>query len=228
MTATAEPRQTTTPGTRADLRTGGVLLATGAITMFLGAIAWATTGTDLDAALVGGDVAGYLASASDSAVPLRLNLSLWIVGVVLIGMGGTNLSGRVAPAWRGVSRFTFIAGPASAIVFFSMWLAIVVTIAPAHAVGDEAALLGAALGQAATIADWIATALIVGLGAFALSRSDWSPRWLRTWGSIALAAGLVALVALAFLDRSPIGFAVVPIGLGFMVAAGITAIRKSV
>lgn len=234
MTAATTPRETIGRNDhgktirRPDgMRAGGLLLAAGAVTMLLGALAWAASGADLDAALVAGDIDGYLTAASESSTALRVNLSLWIIGVLLMGMGGTTLADGVSPNWRGVARFAFTAGPAAAIVFFSGWLALVVELAPAHVAGDDVGAIAQVLGQTATIADWIATTLIVSIGALALGRSTWAPRWLRTWSLVSVGAGAVAIVSLAILDRNPIGFIEVPVGVGFMIAAGITASRRS-
>jgi hypothetical protein len=74
-------------------RLGGGALAAGALVMVAGAAVWASTGTDLDAALVNGTVGEYLGAAVEHRSALGVNLTLWMFGVGLLGLGGVLLAG---------------------------------------------------------------------------------------------------------------------------------------
>lgn len=213
------------PDTWTHARLGGVATIAGALLMVLGAALWASTGADLDAALADGQMAAYLVDAAEHGTALRANLAAWIAGVVTLAVGGMALSrmdGDPAPA--GAARTMFAVAAPTAVVAFVAWLALVRS---AETLGVEVA---EALGYIASRADWIATALIVGFGPLLLgvaAARTWAPRWLTLWGYAAGAAGLLTVVAMITDQLSTIGMPVVPIGLGWMIAAGIVALRRA-
>jgi hypothetical protein len=198
--------------------------------MIAGAAVLGSTGTDLDGALLDGTVGEYLTEAAASSTALTVNLGLWILGALLMGLGGGVLAGQARSGWpAATARFGFTAGPAAAVMFFSIWLGIVLGLAPAHVAGESVISTAVALGHTATIADWIGTVLIlsVGGGALALSgRGTWSPRWLVVWGIAAAVAGAVAIIGLIIGQRG-MGFIVVPVGFGLVIACAVTVIRRS-
>ncbi len=213
-----------------ESRLAGLAAITGAVAMLAGAVLWAASGADLDAALADGTMADYLVEAADNSALLTANLGTWIFGVLLLGIGGillARLGHDDAPAGA-LARFAYTAGPAAAIVFFSLWLGIVLGLAPAHGAGEPVIGAAVAMGYAASIADWVATVLIVGVGAAAVAhagRDTWVPRWLFNWAMVALAAGALAIAGL--LAGAPgVGMPIIPIGLGWTIAAGITAVRR--
>ena len=52
------------------------------------------------------------------------------------------------------------------------------------------------------------------------------PAWLAVWAGLAGAAGLVAVVAIFLGLSASLGFALVPLGIGWMIAAGVVAVRQ--
>ena len=57
-------------------------------------------------------------------------------------------------------------------------------------------------------------------------RGPRAPRWLAVWGSLAVVAELLTVMALVPGGLTPSGFLVVPVGLGWTCAAGFTALRS--
>ena len=92
--------------------------------------------------------------------------------------------------------------------------------------------LAEALGFFASRADWIATVLLVGV-AFrpaliaASGRDTWVPGWLAIWGALALLAGLLTTLTTLAGGLTTYGFLVVPVGLGWTIAAGVVVLRES-
>lgn len=213
-----------------DPRVAGATAVLGGVIMLAGAATWASTGADLDQALTQGSIAQYLESAKANASALCVNLTLWIVGVILMGAGGCQLAllGRTRIAAAAVACFGYTVGVGAAIVFFPLWLGIVLGLAPAHAAGSDVLAVAVALGQAATIADWIATVLILAVGSVCVAKAGadiWVPRWLLVWSRLVGIAGLSSLLGVVLGDRSTYAMLVVPLGVGWLIAAGITAAR---
>jgi len=200
----------------------------GAFSMIIGAVLWGISGADLDHALAGGELSNYLATAAVTSHLLVANLSLWILGVLLLGTAGTalaNLCDRQRAATQAASICYRTAVPL-AIVSFVAWLAIVLKIAPETS--PAALLVAETLGWFASRADWIATVLIVGFGPALISvagRGDWVPTWLAGWGFAAAVAGLLTIVAMFTGGLSSYGFLIVPVGLGWTLAAGVVLLR---
>jgi hypothetical protein len=210
-------------------RTAGITCIAGATTMLVGTALWVVSGTDLDAALEAGRIGTYLTDAAANKTILTANLGFWILGVILLGIGGNMLStlGRADSLATVIARFAFTAGPAAAIVFFSIWLGIVLGLAPAHAAGEEVQATALALGYGVSIADWIATVVIVSLGPLAVAvagRGTWVPQWLFRWSQLAGALGVVAMVGL-ITGAVAMAFPVIPVGIGFMIASGVSLLR---
>lgn len=213
-------------------RTAGVAAIVAALTMLTGTGFWAASGADLDAALEHGRIGDYLGAAAADSTMLTLNLGFWIAGVVLLGVAGNLLVGLgdKDSAAASVARFAFTAVPAAAVVYFSVWLGIVLELAPAHLAGQQVEATARALAQAVSLADWIGTVVILALGGAALAlsgRGSWVPRWLLVWAMVSAVAGVSTLAGLVLDMRTSLALPIVPIGLGFMIAAGITALRRA-
>jgi len=212
-------------------RAAGITAIAGAVAMLVGTAFWAASGADLDAALEDNTIADYLTDAAANGTVLTTNLGFWIFGVTLLGLGGillSRLGDQGSPA-TAVAQFAFTAGPAAAIVFFSVWLGIVLGLAPAHVAGAQVEATALALGHAASIADWIATVIILSVGGAAIAvagRDTWVPRWLLRWAGLTAALGVLAIVGLLVDARTTLAMPVLPVGIGFMIAAGVTAIRR--
>jgi ABC-type transport system involved in cytochrome c biogenesis permease subunit len=106
-------------------------------------------------------------------------------------------------------------------------MALVVLIAPDTS--DTAVYIARVVGWLGARADDIATALFLGAGPLFISlagHGDWVPRWLLRWSYLAFFCGLLSIVVLYFPGMSQYGFVIVPVGMGWMVAAGIVLLRK--
>lgn len=211
-------------------RVAGVSAIVGAIIMLAGAATWVSTGTDLDAALMACTVPEYLIATHAKSGPLAVNIALWTLGAVIMCAGGVQLAvlGRSHPQPAAIAAFAYAVGAASAIVFFPLWYGIIVGLSPAQAAGAEVSAFAIALGHGATTADWLATVMILAVGGLAVAhagRDTWVPRWLRIWSYFIGVAGALTLLGLVLGDRSTYAMLIVPIGIGWLIAAGIVAMR---
>ncbi len=213
-----------------NARFGGITAIVGALLMIGGAALWAIAGADLDAALVDGTVGSYLTDAAGNVKILTANLSLWMFGVVFLAAGGIGLSrlsstnSAVATAAQG----SYLVGAALGLAAFALWLGIVQELAPVHGQDADLSAVAAALGLTATTADWVATALIIGVGPGLISfagKGVWVPRWLFIWGIVAVIASGVSILGLYIGGRATWAFIDVPVGVGWTLAAGIVALR---
>ena len=215
-----------------DARTSGILAIAGSITMLVGTAVWASSGADLDKALDGDTMAEFLTDAANSGATLVANLSLWMLGVVLIAIGGLGLlrRGRQDSLASVVGRFSLTAGTGLVLGAYSMWLGIVLGLAPAHVAGESVIGTARALGYATSIGDWVATVLILGVGIGAIvtaGRGVWVPRWLWIWGMASLATGVLTILGLFLEARTSLTMVILPVGMLFLIAAGIVAIRDN-
>ena len=223
------PPATSSPSSTMLLRLGGWTAVTGGLLMALGAGLWRASGTDLDAALAGDAMAAYLAEAAGNGLVVA-NLVAWILGVLFLGAAGLAFArapgNRPAPAH--LARVAFVVSVPVAVVAFITWLAMVVQTGSDFTAAELAAADLA--GWIASRADWTATALIVVFGPALLSwagRDGWVPGWLLGLGVLAGVAGTATVVAMFTGALTTYGFAVVPIGLIWMLSAGVTAVRTA-
>ncbi len=215
-----------------DARTSGIFAIVGSITMLVGTAAWMTSGADLDKALDGDSMAEFLTDAANSGAALVANLSLWMLGVVLLAIGGLGLlrRGRQDSLASVIGRFSLTAGAGLVLAAYSMWLGIVLGLAPAHLAGESVIGTARALGYAASIGDWVATVMILGVGIGAIvtaGRGVWVPRWLWIWGMATLATGVLTILGLFLEARTTLSMIILPFGMLFLIAAGIVAIRDN-
>ncbi len=205
----------------------GVTAIAGAVLMLIGAALWAASGADLDAALADGAIPRYLTDAAANSELLVANLSFWIAGVLMLSIGGLMLLSLGVPNSNAAiaARAVYTTGAPLAIASFVAWLAL---IRLAGSGGAEVEALADTLGFFASRADWIATVLLVSVGPaliVASGRDSWVPGWLAAWGALALFAGLLSTVAMFAGGLTTYGFLVVPVGLGWTIAAGVVALR---
>ncbi|MBI1225023.1 MAG: hypothetical protein GC192_07270 [Bacteroidetes bacterium] len=201
----------------------------GSICMLSGAVMMVMSGTDLDQALYGNDLAGYLKSAMTNQNILIANLSFWILGVILLGLGANMMAllSSQKSVLTQVIRYNYGIAVPLVVLAYLAWLAVVVRLASSSS--TEAATIAEAIGWFASHADWVSTVLIVGTGPMFISaagRDSWVPNWLRIWSYIAFFAGILNVMAHYSGGLTTYGFLIIPVGLGWMIAAAITLFRN--
>ncbi len=208
----------------------GLLAVVGAGLMLLGAAVWVSTGSlDLDAALQTGEMAAYLVAAGEHRAALVANLCIWIVGVLGLGAAGTAMAavGRGSGLTGDLVRFVYWVGVSVAISAFVAWLAIIVQLS--GATGATPVAIAEVVGWFAYRMDLIATVLLIGVGPALVAwagREGWVPRWLLGWGLLAALVGVLSFLPY-FVPAVPFGltFAIVPVGIGWTLAAGVVLLR---
>lgn len=211
-------------------RIGGYALIAGALLMVTGAAFYFSTGIDLWDSLSNDTMAAYLAGAGPMRQRLIINLTLWIVGVLSLGVGGVQMADicqrRRALAQAG--RVCFLTAIPLAIIAFIAMMALVVQIAPDTS--DTAVALAKVVGWIGARADDLATALIVGFGPLLIAlagRDEWVPRWLLIGGWVAAAVALISLVGIYLPGLADLGFLIVPVGLVWMLSAGVQLLKST-
>ncbi|MEX2446015.1 MAG: hypothetical protein WD734_01645 [Dehalococcoidia bacterium] len=230
MTMTQSPVIESQSGTPANMDTvrqrgsiAGMVMIAGAVTMLVGAAAYGSAGADFWSGIDGGDVPGLLADAAASASTLYLTFSVWLCGALLLGVGGV-LAARHGTVASPASEAVFAIGAAVAVVAF-VTMASVVRLAAA----GGSAEIADAIGFVGIRLDDIATVLLVAFGPVLLTlagRGDWMPRWLTLWTAVAGVAGFISVVGIFTGGGTTYGIAVVPIGIGWTLAAGIVLVRR--
>lgn len=211
-------------------RMGSYTAIGGAVTMIVGAILWGTSGADLWVALDSGDVAGYLAAAGAVQAQLIANLTLWMVGVLILGMAGVALANLCVqrPLLAQMALVCIRTGVPLVLVAYIAMLALVVQIAPDTSATSVA--IAQVVGWIGVRADDLATALMIGAAPLFLSlagRDEWAPVWLVRWGYLAGVIGLLSLVVLYIPPLRGLGFIIIPVGVAWMIAVGIVLLRRS-
>lgn len=212
------------------LKISGYTSLGGAIIMVIGAALWGTSGTDLWAALDAGDVAGYLVAAGAVRGQLVANLTFWIVGVVILGVAGAAMANLCVKrrAMGQIALACIRTGVPLVIVSYIAMLAVVVQIAPDASATSVA--IANVVGWIGVRADDLATALILGAMPFFLAlagRDEWMPVWLARWGYLNGIVGLLSLVVLYIPPLRGLSFIIIPLGVAWLIAAGIVLIRRS-
>jgi hypothetical protein len=218
-----------------NLNTSSVQLAGyttlgGTILMLVGAALWGTSGTiDLWTALDSGDMAGYLATSGTAKGQLVANLTVWIVGVLVLGVAGAalvDLDERRSGASQAALMCVRTMAPLVVVSYIAM-MSLVVQVAPDTSATSVA--IADVVGWIGARADDLGTALIIGFTPLFISlagRGEWMPGWLAGWGFVAGAVGLFSLVVLYIPGMAAFGFVILPVGLGWMLAAGVVLLRR--
>ncbi|MBK7336687.1 MAG: hypothetical protein IPJ00_11145 [Saprospirales bacterium] len=200
----------------------------GSICMLAGAAVMGAAGADIDLSLYDNDMKGYLAKALSTQNLLILNLSLWILGVILLGAGATmmaELSGQ-NPVRAQLVRYNYWIAVPLVVVSYMAWLAVVVRLGPSSS--PEAAAIAEALGWFAVRADWVATVLVLGTGPVLLTaagRGGWAPNWLRIWSYLAFFTGILTTIAQYAGGLTTYGFLIIPVGMSWMIAASVVLFK---
>lgn len=216
--------------TKVAARTGSITVLIGSILMILGAAFLGISGADLDASLSKNDLAEYLISAQENQFMLITNLSLWIMGVILLGIAGIMMAylGKECTILSKLSSYNYCIAIPIVVIAYSAWLAIVVRLSAYDS--EASTLLAEVLGWFASRANWIATILVLGTGPFFITlagRKSWVPKWLQFWSYIALFTGLLNFIAMFADGLTTYGFLIIPVGMGWMVASFFVLIRLS-
>lgn len=210
-------------------RFGAYTTIIAAVLMIIGAILKVVSGADLDIALTTGSPSVYLTKLSDVQHILVMNLTFWVVGVFFLGIAGTTLA-NLCPQKQNLAQLIklgYYTGVPLAIVSFIAWLSLVVQLSP-DASSTEITLFET-IGWFISRADWTATILVVGVGPTLISlagKDDWVPTWLAWGGILTAIAALLTAIAMFTDALTSYGFAIVPIGLLWMIAAGIVLFRR--
>lgn len=210
-------------------RIGAVTTLIGSVCMLSGAALWGTSGADIDLALNQQDMAGYLTAAKAAQPQLIANLSLWITGVLLLGAGASMMTflSRENKVITLLARYNYWIAIPIVVVSYVAWLSVVVRLAE-HEPASVAAV-AEAVGWFASRADWIATVLVLGTGPFLISlagKNSWVPQWLQIWSYLTLLMGGLNITAMYFGGLPTYGFIIIPVGMGWMVAAAVVLLRK--
>lgn len=213
---------------RSDRRLAATWLFSAAGLMALGGVIKRVTGVDLDAALSTGEIGSYLVAFEAHQAWLTVNLAAWTAGVFLFGLAGASLAqmGQRRPLLAEAGLACYWTGVPLAIGAFIAWLAMALRMDPGAS--QEMLSVVEGIGWWASRADWIATVLLVGLGPLLLSlagRDDWAPRWLVWFSVVAGVGGLVTTVSLFTGGLTTYGQAIIPVGLGWTIAAGVVLWR---
>ncbi|WP_420628554.1 hypothetical protein [Candidatus Leptofilum sp.] len=214
--------------TRPAARLAGYTAIGGCITMIIGAALWGTSGTDLWAALDSGDMAGYLAAVAGVKGQLVANLSIWIIGVLILGVAGNVLAGlsQQRLGFSQAAQVCYQVAVPLVIVSYIAMLSLVVQLA--GDTSETAVAIGNVLGWVGTRADDLATALILGAGPLFITlanRSSWMPVWLIRWGYLSGLVGLFSVAVHYVAGMGAFGFLILPVGMGWMIATGIVLLR---
>lgn len=216
--------------TKLAARTGSITLLIGSICMILGAVLLAITGADLDDALVKSNLSDYMILAQENKILLITNLTLWLFGVIILGIGGIMMAhlGNECTILSKIAGYNYYIAIPIVVIAYSAWLAIVVRLSVYE--NETSALIAEIMGWFASRADWIATILMLGTGPLFISlagRKIWVPKWLRIWSYVALATGVLNLIAILANGLTTYGFLIIPVGLGWMVASFFVLSRLS-
>lgn len=201
----------------------------GSLCMLGGAALWVTSGTEIDVSLAANDMAGYLTAANESKTILVANLSIWIVGVILLGVAASMMTylSRENPIHSLIARYNYWVGIPIVVISYVAWLAVVVRLTAYEP--SSVSTIAEAVGWFATRADWVATVLMLGTGPLLLSlagKNSWVPKWLEVWSYFCFAAGILNIIAMYLGGLSTYGFLIIPVGMGWMVASSIALFKQ--
>ncbi len=212
-----------------DTRLGAYTTIFAALLMITGAVLKVISGADLDQALTTGSVSNYVTKVEEVRHLLVANLSFWIIGVFFLGIAGTTMA-DLCTTKKEIARIIklcYFTGVPLAIVSFVAWLAIVVQLSPE--VSQSEITFAETIGWFTSRADWTATILVVGAGPALISYAglkDWVPTWLAWFGILPAIAGVLTAIAMFTNALTSYGYLIVPVGLFWMIAAGIVLFRR--
>jgi hypothetical protein len=215
------------PSTISFARPAAIFTLTGSICMLFGAALLQISTADLDLALETGGLSEYLEKVNNNRPILVTNLTVWIIGVILIGLAGTMMAklGNKKPVLSHITSFNFLIGVPIVVISYMAWMTVVVRLSPDSGISEG---LVNSMGWFATHADWVATILILGTGPLLISltgRGIWIPKWLYVWSIIAFITGILNGIAMFTNMLTTLGIIIIPVGMGWMIAASIVLFR---
>lgn len=210
-------------------RLGGWAALSGGIVMLIGAALYFSSGADLWLAVDGSDMAAYLTAVGGVKTQLIANLTFWIVGVLMLGTAVNALVNlcEQRQALAQIARVCVTTAVPLAIVSFIAMMSLVMQIAPDSSPTSLA--IANIVGWIGIRADDLATALIIGIAPLIIAlaaRGEWLPTWLARWGYLAGVVGVFSLLVLYIPGLSQLGFIIVPVGIGWMIAVGVFLLRR--
>ncbi|MGB5757638.1 MAG: hypothetical protein WBM50_12050 [Acidimicrobiales bacterium] len=219
---------------RIDARAAGSAAIIGVVLSIAGAL--------VNSVLVDADVyaAMQTASATERAqlltdvagarTALVASFVLWMIAFPACAAASVLLArlGRQSPL-TSLIRQAAAAATGAIIVFLSMFIAFVAAVAPAHVAGEDVLTLARIIGFSATTADWIVSAIVLGLAPAAAvyaGRGIWAPRWLQWLAALTVVVTVIEVIGL-IIDNRDLAFPLVPMGLALIASAGICALRHN-
>lgn len=201
----------------------------GSICMLGGAAIWGASGADMDASMAANDIVGYLSVAKESKTMLIANLSIWIVGVIILGVAASMMTylSRENSVLSIIARYNYGVGIPLVVISYVAWLSVVVRLTAYDP--SSVSVVAETMGWFAVRADWVATVLVLGTGPLLLAlagKNSWVPKWLFVWSYFCLAAGILNIIAMFTGDFSTYGFLIIPVGMGWMVASSVVLFKK--
>jgi hypothetical protein len=211
-------------------KTAGTLGIAGAIVMFAGAAFWGASGADIWEALKSDNMEAYISQLSRAETFLAINTCLWILGALVLGAAISLISAIEGNAAipSSLARTAVTAAVPLAILSFITMASLPFTLSAE--VSSHSVQLVKTIGWIGTKADGLATFLLIAVCPTCLSlagKTTWAPRWLTRWGYVAAFAGALLLIAEIAPSLQDLMYPVIPIGLGWIIAAGIVLVRKS-
>lgn len=202
-------------------RIGAVMMGTAALMMAAGAAIWAPAGVDIDGAVTSATVPSIVGDIAAAQGRLTVTYTLWLLAMPVWALGGRMLARSRPDDLRAAAAATVMQiGATVGLVSFTVFLALINAVAPFDA--SQAAARGFAF--VASTSDWVATVALVGIAPPLWSAvfADRLPRWHRLLGGAAGVAGVVTVATLLLrTGTQTVGFAIVPLGLLWTLAAAI-------
>lgn len=210
-------------------RIGAFTTLSGSLCMLGGAAIGSASGADIDLSLAANDMAGYLTLANESKTLLIVNLSVWIIGVMLLGVAASMMTflSSENQILSLIARYNYWVGIPIVVISYMAWLAVVVRLTLYEP--SSVSAIAEAVGWFAVRADWVATVFVLGTGPLLLSlagKNSWVPKWLMVWSYFCLITGVLNIIAMYMGDLSTYGFLIIPVGMGWMIASSIVLFKQ--
>lgn len=174
-------------------------------------------------------MAEYLAGVNEVKTQLVGNLSIWIIGVLVLGIAWYAIVQLCTqrPVLASIAGLCAAASVPIVVISYIMMMSVLVKIAPDTS--DTSSTIANVVGWIGIRADDLGTTLIIGLAPFFVSlaaRDEWLPKWLVLWGYVAGVVGVLSLLVRYIPSLSEYGIIIVPVGVLWMLSTGIVLLRR--